>query len=80
MFFIEQRGLVLAPGIVPEGNERFRVGDMIELRFIDGARTQVPIAGLDLFTQNPSHTIPVMLPKKIEKNDVPVGTEVWSTI
>jgi hypothetical protein len=31
-FAIKGRGLVLIPGIKPEGDERFRVGDIVELR------------------------------------------------
>jgi hypothetical protein len=77
--FVIERGLILVPDIVPEGTERFRVGDMIELRFIDGTCTQVPIAGLGLCSPNPNHTLPVMLPATFQKSDVPIGTEVWST-
>jgi hypothetical protein len=77
--FVFERGLILVPGIVEEGNERFRVGDMIELRFMDGARTQVPISSLELCTPNPNHLLPVMLPATFQKSDVPIGTEVWST-
>jgi hypothetical protein len=35
-FAIKDRGLVLVPGILPSGDERFRPGDRIRLRKPDG--------------------------------------------
>jgi hypothetical protein len=78
VFLIEGRGVFLAPGIVPEGSERFRAGDTIELRRPDGNRNRTSIAGLDLPTPNPRHVVVVSLPRNFRKDDVPIGTEVWS--
>ena len=78
-FLIEGYGLALAPGIVPEGDENFQSGDPIELRVPSGDITRTHIASLPLPTPNPRHQIVVMLPKEFGKEDVPIGTEVWSS-
>jgi hypothetical protein len=77
-FLIKDRGLVLAPGIVPIGDERFRVGDPITLRHPDGTRVCTVIGGLEFLCPNPRHDVVIML-QGFAKADVPVGTEVWST-
>jgi hypothetical protein len=74
---IKERRVVLFPGIVPEGDERFRIGDAIELRFADGDSRRVSIADFGLTTPNPHDTVVVVL-RNEEKDDIPVGTEVWS--
>jgi hypothetical protein len=76
-FTIKGRGLVLLPGILPEGDECFRVGDPILLRRPDGAATPTRIAGLELLHPNPRCDVVIML-KEFDKAVVPVGTEVWS--
>jgi hypothetical protein len=76
-FLIRDRGLVLVPGIIPEGEERFRVGDPIALRRPDGSFIEANIGGLEMLDPNPRRDVVVML-KGMTKDDVPVGTEVWS--
>lgn len=76
-FEIRGRGLILVPGIIPEGDERFRVGDRITLRKSDGSSIESQIGGLELLHPNPRHDVVIML-KGMVKADVPVGTEVWS--
>jgi hypothetical protein len=76
-FAIRERGLVLAPGIIPEGEERFRVGDPITLLRPDGSSIEARIGGLELLDPNPRRDVVIML-KGMTKCDVPVGTEVWS--
>jgi len=76
-FAIKSRGLVLVPGILPEGSERFRVGDPILLRKPDGSAVETRIGGLELLCPNPRHDVVIML-KELTKADVPIGTEVWS--
>ena len=68
----------MVPGILPQGDERFRVGDPLLLKRPDGTESRVNIGGLELLTPNPRHDVVVML-KNLNKQDVPVGTEVWST-
>ncbi len=77
-FTIRGRGLILVPGIVPEGDERFRVGDRISLRKPDGSSTDAQIGGLELFASYALGKIPVIL-IAMKKEDVPIGTEVWSS-
>ena len=60
-FSIRGRGLVLVPGIVPEGDERFRVGDRITLRRPDGSSIDTQIGGLELLDPNPRHDVVIML-------------------
>jgi hypothetical protein len=77
-FAIRGRGLVLVPGIIPEGDERFRVGDRITLRRPGGSSVDTQIGGLELLDPNPRRDVVIML-KGLAKGDVPVGTEVWSS-
>ena len=77
-FAVRGRGLVLVPGIIPEEDERFRVGDRITLRRPDGSSIGTRIGGLELLDPNPRHDVVIML-KESAKEDVPVGTEVWSS-
>jgi hypothetical protein len=51
-FTIKGRGLVLVPGILPEGDERFRAGDPILLRKPDGSAIATTIGGLELLCPN----------------------------
>jgi hypothetical protein len=74
---IEGHGIALFPGFVPEGEERFEVGDLISLRPPNSPMMAVPIADLSLPTPNPDHRVVVLL-SAVGKADVPVGTEVWS--
>jgi len=76
-FSIAGRGLVFVPGIVPIGDERFRVGDPLLLRRPDGTCLETVISGLALCCPNPRHEVDVLL-KGLTKHDVPIGTEIWS--
>ncbi|QOV89772.1 hypothetical protein [Humisphaera borealis] len=76
-FLIRARGVVLVPGIVPVGGERFRIGDGLRLKRPDGTEVETAIGGLDMFTCTTKPDVPVLL-KGLRKEDVPVGTEVWS--
>ncbi|HLL88459.1 MAG TPA: hypothetical protein VK324_04085 [Tepidisphaeraceae bacterium] len=77
IFLIRARGVVLVPGIVPIGDERFRIGDGLRLKRPDGTEVTTTIGGLDMFTCSTKRDMPVLL-KDLGKEDVPVGTEVWS--
>jgi hypothetical protein len=80
-FFIKGRGLVPVPGIVPQAEERFRVGDPIVLKRPDGSHTEWTIGGLEMISCSPPRprTDVVILLKDLNKEDVPIGTEVWSS-
>jgi len=78
-FSITGRGLVLVPGIKPEGDEQFRIGDVVELRKPGNAVARVKISGIEILNPIPHDgRFPIMLQDVIEKSDVPIGTEVWS--
>jgi hypothetical protein len=74
---IQGRGLVLAPGIIVEGSERFQSGDPIALIKPDGSVINTHIDALEVFSPNPRGEVLIMLKGKT-KEDVPVGTKVWS--
>jgi hypothetical protein len=75
---IRGRGIVISPGLVPQGDERFRLGDRLELHRPDGSVIVTKIEGWDLFHRGPNGEIEVLLEKSITKDQVPIGTEVWS--
>ncbi len=76
-FAIRTRGLVLVPGLVPVGAERFRSGDPIELRRPDGSALAATIGGLEMLSPDPSRGLTLLI-SGMAKDDVPIGTEVWS--
>ncbi len=79
-FAIRDRGLVFVPGIIPEGKEKFQIGDPILLKRPDGSTLQTKIGGLELIQGGhlpPREDVAIFL-KGMNKEDVPIGTEVWS--
>ena len=74
---IRGRGVVLFPGLVPVGDERFKVGDPVLMRRPDGSEIKTNIGGLELPYPNPKHEVLILL-TELSKGDVPVRTEVWS--
>lgn len=65
-------------GITPEGAERFRIGDRIVLHGPDGSAIDTQIDGLEFPCPNPRGELVLHL-KGLTKEDVPVGTEIWSS-
>jgi hypothetical protein len=77
-FSIRGRGLVVVPGIIPRADEAVRIGDPLLLKRPDGTSVTTAIGGMDIFTTpTPRLNIPILL-EDLDKDDVPVGTEVWS--
>lgn len=76
-FVVPGRGLVLVPGIAPTADETFRVGDPLLLKCPDGTERSTTIGGLEFSSPNPKGEVVVML-YEFGRDDVPVGTEVWS--
>jgi hypothetical protein len=75
-FTIRGRGTVLVPGLVPEGDEHFRIGDALRLVHPDGSEMVVAISGIELFNPGPQAQYPVLV--TLSKSEVPIGSEVWS--
>jgi hypothetical protein len=73
-FFIEGRGLLPFPGIVPLEDERFYIGDQISLKRADGTEKICSIAGIEMIGCTPSqpHRPLVILFKELTKDDVPI--------
>ena len=77
-FSLKDRRLVPVPGILPESEERFRVGDPIQLRRPDGSCLEWKIGGIEMpLVARPRHDVVISL-QGLGKDDVPIGTEVWS--
>ena len=79
-FDIPERGVVAAPGIIPEDDECFRIGDRLRVKRPDGSSLDTSIASLELLSPNPTRAVVVMFPKDISKSDIPAGSEVWSNM
>ena len=74
-----QRRIVLWPGVIPQDDERFRIGDRVELRRPDGSFQPATISGLEIFSPAPRDgSVAVLLDESVRQEDVPIGTEVWS--
>ncbi|CAN5320550.1 hypothetical protein BH10PLA2_BH10PLA2_02900 [soil metagenome] len=80
-FFITGRGLVLVPGIVPQGDKRFQIGDSIRVIRPDGSQLACTIGGIEMISCSPPRpkTDVVILLKGLGKEDVPIGSELWSS-
>ena len=52
-FLIKSRGLVMLPGLVPQGQERFRTGDPIMLKRPDGLCLEWTIGGIEMIFVTP---------------------------
>ncbi len=83
-FQITNRGLVVATDLKEEDAKakgiRLKVGDVLELRCPDGSRVMARIAGIGML--NPSvanRPLDFLLSAEIAKEDIPVGTEAWSS-
>ncbi len=77
-FTIQGRGIVLLPELKLVDDERFRVGDLVRLRRPDGTEDVVPIRGLEFLKCEDGPCKLVIMLSGMSKEDVPVGTEVWS--
>lgn len=81
-FQITGRGCILVPGPSAEaGGPTLRVGDPIRLVKPDGQVVDTEVRGIEMINRRPRPqviTAPILLPKGITKDQVPVGTRVLS--
>jgi hypothetical protein len=75
-FTVSQRGTFLMPGLVHEGDERFRIGDPLRLVRPDGSEIVTGINDFHVLNPGLQGEIAVMV--ALPKSGVPAGTEVWS--
>lgn len=78
-YMAKGRGVVLLPGIIPQVEEHVEVGDPIRLIRPDGSEFESCIWELEHFVpqRRRSDEIVIVL-KGLNRDDVPIGTEVWS--
>ena len=69
-FLVTGRGLILVPGF---GDKKATVGDPIKIVKPDQTIIETTIRGIGF---NEFHDI--LVGKDLTKNDVPIGSEVWS--
>ena len=79
-FQINGRGLVLVPGIVPQGEERILIGMPLLMRRPDGTELNWTVGGIEMISVSPyvPRNDVVILLRDLDKSEVPIGTEVWS--
>jgi hypothetical protein len=79
-FQIENLGCILVPGLSTEsGAPSLRIGARIRLHTPEGREIDTSIkdfAMISYQTMPEKLTVPVLLPKDLSKDDVPVGTDV----
>jgi hypothetical protein len=78
-FVIANRGVVACLGLTPGDGETFRIGDPLELRRPDGTVLQTRIAGIAV-NVGPEGGHDVLFPPEVSREDVTVGTQVWSGV
>jgi hypothetical protein len=78
-FHIIGRGVLFVPGINPEATEYIRIGSPIMLKRPDGSKLQCNVTGLSFIAGGlPADDTGILL-GGLTKEDIPIGTEVWST-
>ncbi len=78
VFQISGRGCVVTPGIAKSRDLRLKVGDPLLLKCPDGSELRTVLRGIEI-GGSPNHPgIPILLGSELTKDQIPVGTEVWS--
>ncbi len=78
-FEIKGRGCVLVPGPAETAVQTMRIGDAIRLLTPDGRAIDTQIRGIEMLSRHPRPqviTFPILLPKDVTKEQVPIGTRV----
>lgn len=79
VFEIAGRGCVIVPGIPVETSLIVKIDDRLRLLCPDGTSISTHVAGIELINVScvEPHPIPILLPKVIQKSDVPIGTQLF---
>jgi len=76
-FLLPGPELAVLPGIDEQPGERFRIGDPLLLKRPDGSELATTIGNLSIPNPNPRSEWLLGF-TNLSKDDVPIGTEVWS--
>jgi hypothetical protein len=79
VFSISGRGCVIAPGIPKGGASRVKMGDALVLKRPDGRELRTHVRGIEMGGAPQSLGIPILVGADLVKDDIPIGTEVWTT-
>ncbi len=79
VFQIDGRGGVVVPGLLLDADPHVCIGDPTILRRPDGTEIQTSVAGIEMVRTLDCNSMPVLLPKNIHKDDIPIGTELAIT-
>lgn len=83
-FLIRGRGVVVFPGIATTDTAPIKIGDPILLKRPDGTTLPWTIGGIEMISGSPKlfevrREMPILL-TGLDKEDVPVGTEIWTRV
>jgi len=72
-------GCLIIPGIPAKFEIPVNVGDKIKIKKSDGTSVDTFVKGIELISKidGAVYYVPILLPKDIKKNDLPVGSEVF---
>ncbi len=79
VFQIDDRGCVVLPGLLLDADPHVCIGDPVTLRRPDGTEIQTSVAGIEMIHTLDRNAMPILLPKNIHKDDLPIGTELTIT-
>ena len=79
VFEIDDRGCIVVPGLLLDDDPHVCVGDPAILRHPDGTEIQTTVAGIEMIRTLNRNAMPVLLPKRLRKTDIPIGTELTIT-
>ena len=78
VFQIAGRGCVVTPGIPKDADLRLKVGDPLLLRRPDGSDLRTILRGIEMGGSPEFPGIPILLGAEVSKEQVPVGSELWT--
>lgn len=79
VFQIDGRGCIVVPGLLLDADPHVCIGDPATLRRPDGTEIQTLVAGIEMIRTLDRNAMPILLPKNIHKDEVPIGTELAIT-
>ena len=78
VFQISGRGCVVTPGIPKSADFELRIGDVLMLKRPDGSDLRTVLRGIEMGSGPQYPGRPLLLGSDVTKDQVPVGTEVWT--